>query len=164
MKIRKDFVTNSSSSSFILFFPSEDCIEQVLREQFPHEITPSWSCGDGYLNQLLEDIDEAERLTPESVRDRIESGHYYIRWDMEDELAKNGMSRQEIKDYLASDEGKKALGERFDAIFESVMKKIGDSKVIVEVDHGDGGMGEDGVLEKEILPSLGCMATIFSHH
>ena len=45
-----------------------------------------------------------------------------------------------------------------------IMQKIGNDKVIVQVEHGDGGEGEDGMLEHEILPYLDCTAIRFSHH
>ena len=47
---------------------------------------------------------------------------------------------------------------------EKIMQKIGNNKVIVQVEHGDGGCGEDGMLEHEILPNLDCTAIRFSHH
>ena len=48
--------------------------------------------------------------------------------------------------------------------FYRIMKDIGNDKVIVQVEHGDGGEGEDGMLEHEILPSLECTKIRFSHH
>ena len=73
MKIRNDYVTNSSSSSFILSFKDEDSIYNTLKEQFPKNIENSWSAGEeGYLYQLLNEIEEAYRLTKNDVRDIIE--------------------------------------------------------------------------------------------
>ena len=44
------------------------------------------------------------------------------------------------------------------------MKKIGDDHVSVQVEYGDGGEGEDGIMEHEILPNLDCTIARFSHH
>lgn len=54
MKIRSDYVTNSSSSSFILSFKNEESVLKTLEEQFPKNVKPGWSAGEeGYLNQLI---------------------------------------------------------------------------------------------------------------
>ena len=134
MKIRSDYVTNSSSSSFILSFKNEESIYNTLKEQFPKNIENSWSAGDeGYLCQLLNEIEEAYRLTKNDVREIIEDERWYSEEPCEDEIIK-------------------------------VMEKIGNDEVIVQVEHGDGGEGEDGMLEHEILPNLDCTVVRFSHH
>ena len=43
MKIRSDYVTNSSSSSFILSFKDEESVYNTLKEQFPKYIENGWS-------------------------------------------------------------------------------------------------------------------------
>lgn len=59
MKIRRDYVTNSSSSSFILSFADEDSIYDTLKEQFPKDIESGWSAGEyGYLSDLLNRISD----------------------------------------------------------------------------------------------------------
>ena len=134
MKIRNDYVTNSSSSSFILSFKDEDSIYNTLKEQFPKNIKNSWSAGEeGYLYQLLNEIEEAYRLTKNDVIDIIEDERWYCEEPCKDEIMK-------------------------------VMEKIGNDEVIVQVEHGDGGEGEDGILEHEILPNLDCTVIRFSHH
>lgn len=134
MKIRSDYVTNSSSSSFILSFKDEDSIYDTLKEQFPKNIKSSWSAGEqGYFDQLLDEIRESRRLTKDNVQDIAEYEYYYDKEGCEKAISK-------------------------------IMDKIGDNKVIVEVEHGDGGEGEDGILEYEILPNLDCTVVRFSHH
>jgi hypothetical protein len=166
MKIRSDFVTNSSSSSFILSFKDEDSIYKTLKEQFPTDIENGWSAGEfGYLHQLLNDIENADRLTKEDLVEIILDESWHIRWEIEERLKRREhMSREEVSDYFNTDEGKKVLERAYQEQIDKVMSIIGDNKVIVQVEHGDGGDGEDGVLEHEILPSLDCTAKRFSHH
>lgn len=165
MKIRNDFVTNSSSSSFILSFKDEESVRKTLKEQFPDDIKLGWSAGEkGYLSQLLDEIDEADRLTNENIKKIVEDESWQIRWSLEDELEKNGMSYFERRKFFRTSEGKRMISDACAEEVKKIMDKIGDDKVIVQVEHGDGGEGEDGILEHEILPNLGCTVTRFSHH
>lgn len=167
MKIRSDFVTNSSSSSFILSFKDEDSIYDTLKEQFPANIKPGWSYGDnGYLYQLLSEIKEADRLTKDDVKRMIEEENYWsIRWSLEKKLIKEKyMSYSEVKDFFETDEGQKMIKDACEEEANRILKGIGDDKVIVEVEHGDGGEGEDGILENEILPNLDCTKIRISLH
>lgn len=166
MKVRSDYVTNSSSSSFILSFKDENSIYQTLKEQFPEDIENGWSAGNtGYLYQLLNEIEEADRLTLEDVEEMVEDESWAIKWRIRDELEiKNNMSYSESQKFLETSEGKKLLEDKYNQIVNNIVEKIGDNKVIVEVEHGDGGEGEDGMLEHEILPQLDCTVVRFSHH
>lgn len=167
MKIRTDYVTNSSSSSFILSFKDEKSIKKTLEEQIPKDIESGWSAGeDGYLSQLLSEIGKADRLTNDDIKKLVEyEKKWDIRWELRNTLeAKKRMSRSEANDYLDSSEGQKMINEMLSEKIKDVMDKIGTDKVVVQVEHGDGGEGEDGVLENEILPNLDCTVTSFSHH
>lgn len=165
MKIRTDYVTNSSSSSFILSFKDEKSIKKTLEEQFPKYVESGWSAGEaGYLGQLLNEIDEADRLTSDDVKELVNDESWSIRWSLEDKLERKGMSYSEAMDFLETTEGQKMIDDACADQVKSVMDKIGDNKVVVEVEHGDGGEGEDGMLEHEILPNLDCTVIRFSHH
>lgn len=165
MKIRSDYVTNSSSSSFILSFKDEDNIYSTLKEQFPENIESGWSAGDeGYLYQLLNEIEEADRLTKNDIREMIEDESWSIGWSLKETMENKGMSYSEIRDFFKTEEGKKMISDACEEKVKNVMDKIGNDKVIVQVEHGDGGEGEDGMLEHEILPNLDCTAIRFSHH
>lgn len=165
MKIRSDYVTNSSSSSFILSFKDEESVYNTLKEQFPKYIENGWSAGENwYLCQLLNEIEEADRLTENNIKEIVDDESWDVRWDIEDELERKGMSYSEVRDFLKTTEGEKMIADACKEKFEKIMNKIGNNKVIVQVEHGDGGEGEDGVLEHEILPNLDCTAVRFSHH
>ena len=74
------------------------------------------------------------------------------------------MSYSELRDFFETSEGSRLIDDACIDEFNRIMEKIGNDKVIVEVEHGDGGEGEDGILEHEILPSLDCTKIRFSHH
>lgn len=168
MKIRRDYVTNSSSSSFILSFKDEDSIYDTLKEQFPKDIESGWSAGEyGYLPDLLNRISDEKRLTQEDIKEIIEDEERWtIRWELREKYEREkGMSHLESWDFFDSPEGEKLIKEECGKIVEEIMKKIGNDHVIVQVEYGDGGeTGEDGVMEHEILPNLDCTIARFSHH
>lgn len=167
MKIRSDFVTNSSSSSFILSFKDEASILSTLESQFPRNIEPGWSYGPGYLQQVLDDIaDEANRYTKDEIEFLLPSEVHYPIWSqficqLMDQL---NISYTDARNYVDTDEGKAMLNTKCTKEIKSIMDAIGDDQIIVMIDHGDNGDGEDGVLEKDILPHLPCTKASFSHH
>lgn len=166
MKIRTDYVTNSSSSSFILSFKDGNSIYETLKEQFPKDIEEGWSYGDnGYLGQLLSEIEDAIRLTEDDIKEIIDDESWNILWDLERKLEdEKNMSYSEVREFFETSEGKKMIENACKDEFDRIMKDIGNDQVIVQVEHGDGGEGEDGMLEHEILPSLDCTKIRFSHH
>jgi hypothetical protein len=159
-----DFVTNSSSSSFILSFKDEYCIYNTLKEQFPKDIEEGWGAEKGYIYQLLEEIEEAVRLTKDDVITLFDY-EKDIAWDLRYKLcSEKCWSSKEAADYVESPEGQAEIAKIRQNAIEEITNKIGDNKVIVEVEHGDGREGEDGVLENYILPKLGCTVVQFPHH
>ena len=113
MKIRRDYVTNSSSSSFILSFADEDSIYDTLKEQFPKDIEPGWSAGeDGYLPDLLNRISDEKRLTAKDIKDIVKYEDWTIKWELREKFERvKGMSYLEAWDFFNSPEGEKLIKE-----------------------------------------------------
>lgn len=161
MKIRFDFVTNSSSSSFILGFTSIDTIDAEI-DGFRTE-----SIDDKYLRRIKNDVRRAEsfgrRQALKMCREDIKERAYQF---LEDAfkfknisvsvISGNIISEQRLDmDYLAS------------ILIESEMKKLKKKaskySYFVEVEYSDDSV-IDEALQYEIAPRLGCCIKSFNHH
>lgn len=159
MKIRNDFVTNSSSSSFILAFKDEDSVLGELESECK-------GVERKYFDQLREDVLKAHRYTKDIILDDYKDGAEWEAMYEAREYAEKvlNMNYSEAWSFGKSEDGQKMAKEIMEKKIRDLDNKIGDKKVIVEVEYGDGGYGEDGVLEHDIVPYLpSCMATINNH-
>lgn len=157
MKIRCDYVTNSSSSSFIVGFKSENDIDSQLKESMV-------KCDSIYrYDDVLRDI-KNHRITKEYA---LEIFKDEVRWDVEFYL------EDSYEDKLGSytnfkkwkKENKKefddAVNSKLDELYKRFKEKIDDCEYLAEVEYDD---HTDGDLEHEIMPYLDCTIRRFSHH
>lgn len=152
MKIRKGFVTNSSSSSFILGFTSEENIKKELEAENLKE----------YFDEVLEDVMRATKLTKDEALEGYSKEIYYdTLWDLEYRLDVPYDKKFEIRETKEfQNKLNKAITDRVSELEEDMQGY----SVFVEINYSD----EDGLrystLEHHVAPNMNCCLAAISHH
>ena len=160
MKIRCDYVTNSSSSSFIVGFKSENDIDSQLKESMEREPYSIYRYNDVLCDIKKNRITKAQAL--EIFKDDV-------RWDVEFHLENEYEQKlggyRSYCDWIKNEKNKKEFDNAVNTKTERLLKvfeeKINGYEYLAEVEYCD---HTDGDLEQEIMPYLDCTIRIFNHH
>lgn len=152
MKIRKGFVTNSSSSSFILGFTSEENIKKELEAEDLKE----------YFDEVLKDVTRGIKLTKNEVLEEYSEEIYYdTLWELENRLDVPYDKKFEIRETKEfQDKLNRAITDRVSELEED-MKGY---SVFVEIDYSDNDGFMYSNLEHHIAPNMNCCLAVISHH
>lgn len=152
MKIRKGFVTNSSSSSFILGFTSEENIKKELEAEDLKE----------YFDEVLEDVMRATKLTKDEILEGYSEEIYYgTLWDLEYRLDVPYDKKFEIRETKEfQDKLNKAITDRVSELEEDMQGY----SVFVEINYSDNDGLRYSTLEHHVAPNMNCCLAVISHH
>lgn len=152
MKIRKGFVTNSSSSSFILGFTSEENIKKELEAEDLKE----------YFDEVLEDVMRATKLTKDEVLKGYSKEIYYdTLWELENRLDVPYGKRFEIRETKEfQDKLNRAITDRVSELEEDMQGY----SVFVEINYSDNDGLMYSTLEHHVAPNMNCCLAAISHH
>ena len=146
MKIRTDFVTNSSSSSFILGFKDEDSIKCIVDELS--------MLSEEEKEEVISNI-ENNIISKEKAAEFFIENQWTSNWEF------NGKRYWDLtKEEIHSKEYEKFIEDKKNELKNDLMDKMGD-KIISLVKYDD---CVNSMMEHEVMPSLSCTIETISHH
>lgn len=146
MKIRTDFVTNSSSSSFILGFKDEDSIKCIVDELS--------MLSEEEKEEVISNI-ENNIISKEKAAEFFIENQWTSNWEF------NGKRYWDLtKEEIHSKEYEKFIEDKKNELKNDLMNKMGD-KIISLVKYDD---CVNSMMEHEVMPSLSCTIERISHH
>ena len=152
MKIRKGFVTNSSSSSFILAYNKNE-LEESIRKQLNRKYNKE--DANEYFEYLMRFINKVDNEKQnKEFFNQIEKSLYWIyRYALQDELEHKGMDYLEIRNFIKSDKGKNEIEKRIKKRMEEIKTQVKSFNTIKKIRITDD-YEPLSSLEKEVVENL----------
>ena len=145
MKTRTDFVTNSSSSSFVIGFQDAEDFKTLKKELT--SILGNSRKANKYYKYIVHNWNE---INEDSAIDLFEENREYIEdlvgYEIEDYLRANGCDTW----YLHNEKFNTKLNDKMVILFDEFKRKIKDYGTLFELEFED-----DDILD-EIVPRLSC--------
>ena len=152
MKIRTDFVTNSSSSSFILAFKDKSTVLKELANGFDPDYLQAFS-------RICEQIYCSESYSKEeAVESFVDEETCVIRHAIARHQQGFGKSWREAWNYVESEEGKKQVESEISKRRKEFEKSLVGKDFIVEVEV------DDYYAPAYVVEDCECCKAIFDHH
>lgn len=152
MKVRTDFVTNSSSSSFIIGYNDDKDLKHALVDEIPPE----------FFSQVYRDI-KMHDFTQDDCESRIYDFEWEARAEFMDELERKFNSYKAAREWGEShkEEMNDYISKRSKEMMEEFREKLGKYKKHAIVEYSD---HTDPELEVSVLPSFSRTIERISHH
>lgn len=161
MKIISNFVTNSSSSSFILGFNSADHIEETLH----NEICKNKSGFEQYFIRIYNDCIAAETMNKKEIIEYVIETEIKgeVEIDLWDIWLDGETGYEYFEEYMKSDEYKKKEEKKIKEKREKLELDCGDNNVFIKVEYGNNDI-LCNIMEHYIVPKLNCCIRWFIHY
>ena len=162
MKVRNGFVTNSSSSSFILAYNNSDYEMSIW-----HQLVDVYGCtlAGVYFGNIMNFLSEKENLkdNEEFKSDLLEDFYDKEFFNYQEELERSGKNYEEVRNITNSEEGAKIIRKRANESVQKLLELFDDFDTVKEIKISDD-YELSSILEDKVVESLKECKQVISNH